>query len=302
MKWLILALTLCVPLANCSRAQDAHDPNGTQEPAVTIALTELVVDYEAGRAPVKEVQLKLSWRIRNNTDHEVWICESINKATPSVFEEFMDTDSRTLVLRRRFGMPGRLIPHERNNPAGRYVRLRAGQERAESISIALPVTLGNLFLGEFGNAKYAERLVLEIGYYDENLPALILEIVELAEHLDINLGVGYHGFSQDVRYRFFGGPIIAFLFKSDLGFGPNVRSAEANGEMWMFHMGGIHMGEKVLRIEVDNVSIPYESNYPPLMGQAGKGSKDRQSKESNRPMVAKADSKVGSERENGRSR
>ncbi|MHC4371384.1 MAG: hypothetical protein ACYSW8_27540, partial [Planctomycetota bacterium] len=261
----VLALAICVLFSVSLAAQSDEIAEAQQPTSPTITITRFEVDDQI---------LELNWTIRNDTDHEVWICESINNTSPSVFEEFMDKDSRTLVLRRRFGVPGRLIPHERRNPAARYVRLRAGQERAESISIALPVTLGNLFLGEFGNAKYAERLVLEIGYYDENLPALILEIVELAEHLDINLGVGYHGFREHVYDRFFGGQWIARLFNSDLGFGQNVRSAEANGEMWMFHMGGVDIGEKVLQTEIDGVSIPYgtksaESESPLVQEDAG---------------------------------
>lgn len=233
---------------------EGEPPEGQENTAdVTISLTKL---------DVNDTELKLSWKIKNNADHEVWICDNVNKEAPAIFEQFLDQDTRTLVLRRRFGLPGRLLPHERRNPAGLYVRLLAGQEKVESISIALPVTPVRLFSGEHGNAEYAERLALEIGFYDENLPALILEIVELAEHLDINLDVGYNGFREDVYDRFFGGQWIAALFKSDFSFGANVRSADANGEMWMFHMGDTHMGEKVLWVDVDNVSIPYKSNYP----------------------------------------
>ena len=93
---------------------------------------------------------------------------------------------------------------------------------------------------------------------------MILEIVEISEHLNIDFSVGYHGFSKGVRDRFFGGPIVALLFKGMLGFEPSVRSADADGEMWMPDLDGIRMGEKILRIEIEGVSIPYKSNYPPL--------------------------------------
>jgi hypothetical protein len=254
---LIMALGLCLFCMTSVQAQRLPDPNLPQDSGVQMTLTHLSVNGQT---------LDLGWTITNNSDHEVWICDSINKGPPSVFEWFLDKDARTLVIRRRFGLPASYIPQERINPAGRYVRLGAGQEKAESLSIALPVKPQRLFPGESGNAEYAERLALEIGFYDESLPALILEIVELAEHFNIDLGVGSYGFRDDVRYRFFGGPIIAALFKSNLqGFAVNVSSADASGEMWMFHMDEIDMGEKVLRIEVDGVSIPYKSNYPPLV-------------------------------------
>jgi hypothetical protein len=114
------------------------------------------------------------------------------------------------------------------------------------------------------NAEYARRLVLEIGYYDESLPELILEIIAISEHLNIDLSIGYHGFRDDVKDRFFGGPIVALLTKGLFGFESNVRSADAEGEMWMPYLGGIRMGEKVLRVEIDGVKIPYESDYPSL--------------------------------------
>jgi len=254
---LIVALGLCVLCAASAEAQLLYDANQPQAAGVQMTLTHLSVNGQT---------LDLGWTITNNSDHEVWICESINKSSPSVFEWFLDEDARTLVIRRRFGLPASYIPQERINPAARYVRLGAGQEKTESISITLPVAPQRLIPGKSGTSEYAERLTLEIGYYDESLPALLLEIVELAEHFNMNLGVGYYGFRDDVYHRFFGGKSIANLFKYDFwSFGPNVSSADASGEMWMFHMGEIDMGEKVLRTEVDGVSIPYKSNYPPLV-------------------------------------
>jgi hypothetical protein len=156
--------------------------------------------------------------------------------------------------------------------------LGSGGEKAESVSFALPVEPYRMSAGQVGNAEYAERLALEIGFYDEDLPGLILEIVELAEHLNCDLLVGL-GDNVELGARFFGGRQIAQYFNHIIGFGPNVRSADAEGEMWMLHLGEIRMGEKVLRIEVDGVSIPYKSDYPPLTGRGTKGTKDQQSRQ-----------------------
>jgi hypothetical protein len=51
-------------------------------------------------------------------------------------------------------------------------------------------------------------------------------------------------------------------------------------------------GELVLRLEVDNVSIPYKSDYPPLASQAGRATEDLQSKNKkiSTPKSAKGDS------------
>jgi len=225
-------------------------PQSETEPAgVTMALTGLYVN---------DTKIELDWKITNESDHEVWICESMSRDyPPPLFEQFLDDDAKTLVIRKLFDLSmseGReLYP-----PMGsRYVRLRPGEEKVESVSVALPVRPYRMSSGnKVTNAEYAERLALEIGFYDEDLPALILEIVEIAEHINCDLSIGYHGFREDVSDRFFGGPIVALLFKGLLGFESNVKSADDDGEMWMPHLGEIRMGEKILRLMVDGVSIP----------------------------------------------
>jgi hypothetical protein len=238
------------PPLNDESAQDETEPTD-----VTMALTGF---------DVNDTHLELSWNIKNNTDHDVWVCESMSRDyPPPLFEQFLDEDAKTLVIRKLFNLPMRW--YEYPPIGGRYVRLHPGEEKVESYSVALPVRPYRMTVAnKVTNAEYAERLALEIGYYDEDLPSLILEIVEISEHLNIDFSVGYYGFRKDVRDRFFGGPIVALLFKGMLAFEPSVRSADADGEMWMPDLDVIRMGEQVLRIEVDGVSIPYKSNYPPL--------------------------------------
>jgi len=230
---------------------DEPTQSETEPAGVTMALT----DFD-----VNDTNLELSWKIINNTDHDVWICESMSRDyPPPLFEQFLDEDAKTLVIRKLFDLP--MSWYEYPPIGGRYVRLRPSEEKAESVFAALPVRPYRMTVAnKVTNAEYAERLALEIGYYDEDLPALILEIVEKSEHLNIDFSVGYHGFSKGVRDRFFGGPIVALLFKGMLDFEPSVRSADADGEMWMPDLDGIRMGEKILRIEIEGVSIPYKNN------------------------------------------
>ncbi|MHC4564802.1 MAG: hypothetical protein ACYTE3_03500 [Planctomycetota bacterium] len=272
---LITALAMCVLLVSCVQAGDAGDPDAEEQSAVTIALTEL---------DVNDTELKLSWKIKNNTDHEVWICESMSRDyPPPLFEQFLDEDARTLVIRKLFDLPMRDGLTLAYPPIGsRYVRLRSGEEKVESLSVALPLRPYRMSASNKAtNSECAKRLALEIGYYDESLPALILEIIKIAEHLNIDFSVGYYGFSHNVRERFFGGPIVALSSKGLLGFESNVRSADTGGEMWMPHFYKVRMGEKVLRIEVDNVSIPYESHYPPLLSHEAKSTESQQSQNAN---------------------
>ena len=59
-------------------------------------------------------------------------------------------------------------------PQGRYIRLRPGQERSESLSLTLPVRQTRMFTPHFDKTGviYARRLVIEIGYHTKNLPGI----------------------------------------------------------------------------------------------------------------------------------
>ena len=255
---IFIALMAGLLLATFPKAACGDVLANEQDSDVSITITKFQLNDQ---------NLELSWKIVNSSDHDVWICESMSRDyPPPLFEQFLDEDAKTLVIRKLFDLPMREELTLAYPPIGScYVRLHPGEEKVESVSVALPVSPYRMSASNKAtNAEYAERLALEIGYYDEDLPALILEIVEISEHLNIDFSVGYHGFRKDVRDRFFGGPIVALLFKGMLGFESNVRSADADGEMWMPHFYKVRMGEKILRIEIDGVSIPYKSNYPPL--------------------------------------
>ena len=154
------------------QAQDPNDPNNPEQAAVKIVLTKF---------DVNDTRLELGWKITNNTDHNVWICDSLHQVQPSIFEMFLDKDNRTLLIRRRFNIQLIEALLWKYPPVlSRYVRLLPGQEKAESQSFSLPVQPDRISAKEYGNAEYAERLSIEIGFYDEDLPELILKIVELS--------------------------------------------------------------------------------------------------------------------------
>ena len=245
-KNLILTLTLWISLTVCPQVECGQD--GKEEAGVTIELTKL---------DVNDTTLELSWKIKNNTDYDVWICDSLSPEYPSFYEYFLDKDAKTLVLRRRFDLPMREDLRMSYPPLrSRYVRLRSSQEKAESVSLAIPVRPYRISIGESANAEYARRLALEIGFYDEDLPGLILQIVELAEKLNCDLDVGLQDF-REIRERFFGGRMIAQAFKHLLGFSESVTSG--GDEIKIPYMGQVLNGEQVLRLEVDGAHIPYGS-------------------------------------------
>ena len=214
--------------------------------SVTITLTHL---------DVNDINLELGWKIKNNTDHDVWICDTIDKVPGrSDFELFIAKDNQTLVLRRRFDLDiatlleGFLI--------SRYVRLHAGEERDESLALHIPASYIRYFEAEIGRAEYARSLALEIGFYDEDLRELILRIVDIAKKLNCAdplippLDID----DIEIRDRYFKELLIAHAFNTSPSF---KGSVEGGGEEILIpYMGQAFNTEKVLLMTVNNVSIP----------------------------------------------
>jgi hypothetical protein len=220
--------------------------------SVTIELTHL---------DVNDTNLELSFKIINNSDHDVWICDNY-------VDKFMDRDNETLVIRMRYNISNAGILWEIPYPRFWYSRLGPDQEKVKSLSFALPVEPRATFKTTPGNAEHARRVALEIGYYDEDLRALILEIVNVRDKLGCDgSAISFAEVPQstwEVYNRFFGGVLIARLFDSPTVeyFRDSVTSVVDKIIAPYFNQA--LYGEQVLRLEVDNVSIPYKSNYPPL--------------------------------------
>jgi len=258
---LLIFLIICTLSTQGVKAEDANDLEINQDSAVSIELTKF---------DVNDTTLELAWKIVNNTDHEIWMCQSLQQTQgSSVFERFLDKDDKTLVVSRRFFVVVRESLLYKYPPIrSRYVRLNPGQVQNESVSYALPIQPNPFSATESGNAEFAERISLEIGYFDENLPDMILKIVELAEHFSCNLEVGLPNPNDpkdsEICGRFFGGRNIAQAFKHALGWSDSVTSG--NDDIWVPYFGP-YMGEKIVRLTIDNISIPYKSENPPLENQ-----------------------------------
>jgi hypothetical protein len=210
----------------------------------------------------------LSWKIINNTDHDVWICNGYERSDGSIryFERFMDIDDKTLVLRRQYNRTLRWLERGAAFPRNfRYLRLRPGQEKVESHSFTLPVTPLSIFTSSSGNAESAQSLSIEIGFFDEDLRALILGVVDIAERIgydDADVSAVMSSSPLILYNRFFAGLRIARLFKTEsiTWFRDSVMSD--SDEILTPLLEQALNGEQILRIKLDNVSIPY--GYQPL--------------------------------------
>ena len=251
---LLMVLLVSVLLARYGEEEPAHVMTTEEDTIVKVVLTKLDVNDQT---------LEVGFKIINNTNHDVWVCNGYNRGESiRYFERYMDKDYKTLVLRRRYNLSDEGIIVERYPSPFRYLRLRPGQEKVESHSFTLPVTSINLFHapGEGRlNVESAQRLAIEIGFYDEDLRALILGVVEMAESLGCNDSAVIDAESETPRlfYRFFGGFEIAGWFKNRDWFRGSVTSD--GDEILMGYMHQALNGEQVLRIEVDNLPIPFST-------------------------------------------
>jgi hypothetical protein len=162
----------------------------------------------------------------------------------------MAKDEQTLVIRRRFDVPS---AYEWNEPpAARYVRLRPGEDRTESLSLALPIERRVVFADQ-GAAEYATRLVLEIGFYDRDLPGLIRGILAQADKFtgELPLLGNYY-----LLENYFPGLLVKRHFRSLSWFNESHKEI-SNGQLVFGYMFYTRLGEQVLRLEVDGVHIPY---------------------------------------------
>jgi hypothetical protein len=253
--------TLGLMLWLCTLSADRIDPTATgdvnaeaETPAVRMALTAFKVDDE---------RLELSYKIVNGSDHDVWVCEGLGVTrgggaySPVDHEVYMASDARTLVIRKRLEVPmlflGELLRH-----GGVYTRLSPGQERAYSLSFAIPVKPRRILASLGPDVTHARRLVMEVGFYDEDLREKIRRILEIAEKLRCTAlsfqEIGIENY--DLYECYFGGLEVSREFGGLSGFDdawPEGSEEITIPRLWP----GVLLGESFLAIVVDGVFIPY---------------------------------------------
>ena len=182
---LILALTVCTSLVRYQEAIYAQDgdvlPDQNDVEPVMIALTrldvnDLIPDVKNQIPDINDQTLELRYKIMNNSKQDIWVCNGVgwveaDDASRLDYEAYLE-ENNTLVIRKRLDVPTYIIYYIW--PQGRYVRLRAGEERSESLSLRLPVRHNRLFIPalEKPGIIYSRHLVIEIGYLTKNLLAI----------------------------------------------------------------------------------------------------------------------------------
>ena len=211
--------------------------------------TQSMVTLELTKLEVNEARLDLHFRIENYSDQYVWVLDNLFGNDPPL-EVFLSKNGRTLLLRRRLAVPtGGSFAQPMK---GRYMLFRPGETRAERVSIALPVVPRFKFARDDVMRTYTgevRHIRLEIGYYDQDLPALVDSVLREAEKFE-----GTFEAAHSVKLEYFRGLAVRGLAR----FHSLDPDPYTEGFFIVAYTRGIFTGEKVLSLEVDGVSIPYD--------------------------------------------
>ena len=239
-KRMMKLLAVSCICAVISPTEGAKAPGMRRDAGVTMEITKLEVDAST---------LALSWSIKNGSDRDAWVCTRVG---PIPFEVFLASDKQTLVIRKRLDVPRTQI-WDRPLRIGEYVHVAAGTSLPESVQIALPVTPSVVHAvasaPEPGQA--VRRLALEIGYYDEDLPALIHSILAVAEKSGLTL----LDVPDNILDTYFRGVRVRMALGSFDRLNPDPYG---EGRVDILYSDQALTGEKILRVDVNDVSIPYK--------------------------------------------
>ena len=230
---------VCSLPSHAEKAKGVNGGESSKEPYVTIELAKL---------EVTDSSLGLSCRIRNSSDHDVWVCREVSSLP---FEVYLSHDTKTLLIRKRLDVPCH-TRWSRPPAAGKYVRLSPGTAEPESFLIDLPATPQVVYAspGTETVSCTVRRLVLEIGYYDEDLPALVRSILEVAE----NFNPTSKSLKPEIWTTYFRGLLVR---NSLAAFDVMNKDPESSGHVYIDYSSQALAGEKILHIEINGVSIPY---------------------------------------------
>ncbi len=258
-----VVLVFCVVLSVESQESPdgayESDPASLSEPnAVTMTLTGF---------DVNDAILGLHYRIKNGSDHDVWVCRGLGRCDrPDLKspEVYLDRDRRTLVIRQRIEVPTSSITV--STPAvvlyaGQFIRLAPGQERRESLLLDLPVQREILFT-DFGDRQQgpgqAGRLALEVGFFDGDLPGTIRAVLEVANKLrcaDLTYAdIGYENMETFLCY--FRGLNLQDAFAASSIF--DSLWSEGEDEILIpYQWPTPVIGERFLKVSIEGVDIAY---------------------------------------------
>ncbi len=223
---------------------------------------------------VNDQNMEVRYKIVNRRTHDIWICDAVylkdskGKDVPPYHDIYIAEDRLTLVVRKQLDVLYEQSPSVPRDYAGRYVRLRAGEERVGSVSLSLPAEQKVVFaLGWPPVGEHATRMALRIGFHDEDLREKMRGIVTMAQHI----GGGQLAWSDltaeeyDIYRQYFHGLWVSATFGGLTGF--NDAWPEGSEEIeipYSLAAPQFVSTESCLEIAIDGVLIPLAPDSFPV--------------------------------------
>ena len=136
---------------------------------------------------VRDNHFRLDYKVQNGPRLDIWICDamSLSQWGEPDFEAVPSEEGRTLTIRKRTGLAWDVMT---DAIEARYVRLKAGTTLNGSLVIPLPARSQAIVSsrGVVSAGDRIQRIVLEIGYYQGDLPAMLLDAPHMSEVLHFN--------------------------------------------------------------------------------------------------------------------
>ncbi len=139
---------------------------------------EQVLRLGVTRFSVMKDSLRLNYRVTNVSSRDLWVCTSMEYYEPADSQYTIETRivGETLRIKRRGNVEQNMFVQTGGGCAG-YYRLRPGRSRSGTVVVALPAENRSVVykIEEPLPPKHAvvlKRVVLELGYFDENLATL----------------------------------------------------------------------------------------------------------------------------------
>jgi hypothetical protein len=243
-----IAWLLLCGIVTSDASQQVTSAEKIRDHAMTIALTKWEVSQD---------NVVFDFTLRNDSQGDVWFCDSINAFGSVTYEVFVDPHDPSIVVRRRLG-----VSTTRNlyvSPTGRYVRLRAGETRDGSMSLSVPVQMREVFASFDGGRgiQCSTRITVEIGFYAENLPKKIQSILSEAERMCVATSNAVDC-NDAVLEEYFPGCIIWKHMGGVAGFSEMNRNCDLEKEVFVPYTFGSLRGEQCSKLVIDGISLAYQ--------------------------------------------
>ena len=238
---------LCNMASHAEQRNKTDDADNNKEKAVTIELTKL---------EITDSSLGLNYKIRNGSDRDVWVC---SEPSSIPFEVYLTYDKQVLLIRKRLDVPCHMVWRAPPTPAT-YTRLSPGAVQPDSLLIDIPVAPRSIYatLDTAEVVQTVRCLALEIGYYDEDLPALVRRIFEVADEFNPESW----NLDPNIREVYFRGLAVRSALS---GFYVINKDPYGEGRVYVEYSHQALAGEKVLRMQINGVAIPYKGRIERLV-------------------------------------